>query len=227
MNQGGASIHLALPPRHDKLTASAFVMSLVSHTTSSSESGRPGSDETDLIVRLDSQDPADLAALYDRYGRVLFSLAARVLQDLRECEEVVQDVFVSLWRNPSVYCPEVSSPLTFLTAITRNKCIDRMRKAGRRLPPGHEAPDFFEIAAEDRASDPYRMAELDDLSRQVRDCLGHLPDPQRITIESAYFENLGIEEIAHRSQLPPATVKSRLRLALDKLRRCLRHNIAE
>lgn len=226
MNRGGTAIHLALPSRIDKFAVFVSAMSPVSHPSPSHESGDPFGGEPNLLVRLDSGDPADLAALYDRYGRVLFSLAARILHDLRECEEVVQDVFVSLWRNPSLYRPEVSSPLTFLTAITRNKCIDRMRKAGRRLPPGQENPDFIHIAAEDRASDPYRMAELDDLTKQVRDCLGHLPDPQRSTIESAYFENLGIEEIASRSQLPAATVKSRLRLALDKLRRCLRHNIA-
>lgn len=226
MNQGGLAIHLAHLPRNRRLPPLASCMSPESQPSPPGDSDLSDGDEANLLVRLGSRDPADLAALYDRYGRVLFSLANRILQDLRECEEVVQDVFVSLWRNPTVYRPNVSSPLTFLTAITRNKCIDRMRKAGRRLPAGRETDDFVEIAAEDRASDPYRMAELEDLAVQVRVCLGHLPDPQRITIESAYFENLGVEEIAVRAELPSATVKSRLRLALDKLRRCLRHKPA-
>lgn len=202
---------------------SATCMSLESPPHPPSDSGDPASEDLKLFARLDSRDPAALAALYDRYGRVLFSLSAKILNDLRECEEVVQDVFVSLWRKPSLYQCDRSSPITFLTVITRNKCVDRMRKAGRRLPANTASGEFVEMVAEDRASDPYRMALLDDLSTQVRDCLGHLPDLQRSTIECAYFENLGVDEIASRSELPTATVKSRLRLALDKLRRCLRH----
>jgi RNA polymerase sigma-70 factor, ECF subfamily len=178
----------------------------------------------DLFTNLASRDPGALGALYDRYGKILYSLASRIIRDGSECEEIVQDVFLALWKNPSLYRPERSSPLTFLTSITRNKCIDRLRKAGRRLPTAPGSSDFADLVADDRASDPYRSAELDDLSAQVRNCLGALPEPQRITVESSYFEGLGPEEIAARFELPTATVKSRLRLALDKLRRCLRRS---
>ena len=180
--------------------------------------------DMDLFTNLAARDPGALGALYDRYGKILYSLAFRIIRDGSECEEIVQDVFLALWKNPSLYRPDRSSPLTFLTSITRNKCIDRLRKAGRRLPTATGDADFSELVADDRSSDPYRSAELDDLSAQVRSCLGALPEPQRVTVESSYFEGLGPEEIATLFELPTATVKSRLRLALDKLRRCLRRS---
>ena len=178
--------------------------------------------DMDLFASLAAQDPAALGALYDRYGKILYSLASRIIRDGSECEEIVQDVFLALWKNPSIYRSERSSPLTFLTSITRNKCIDRLRKAGRRIPSVPGELDLSDLVADDRTPDPYRSAELDDLSTQVRACLGALPEPQRATVESSYFENLGPDEIAALYELPTATVKSRLRLALDKLRRCLR-----
>jgi len=150
-----------------------------------------------------------------------------MLGDVREREEVTQDVFLAMWRNPSVYRPEKASPLTWIATITRNKCIDRLRQSGRRLPFAAAGPETFSSLPDDRASDPSMRVDLEDLSGQVRECLDRLPDSQRSTVESAYFESLSTEEISNRDDLPPATVKSRLRLALDKMRRCLRHKLVE
>lgn len=193
--------------------------------TSSPDGNMEGSNhDMDLFTHLAARDPGALGALYDRYGKILYSLASRMIRDGRECEEIVQDVFLALWKNPSLYRPDRSSPLTFLTSITRNKCIDRLRKAGRRIPSSGVEMELMHLIEDDRSPDPVRSAELDDLSAQVRNCLGALPEPQRVTIESSYFEGMVPEEIAARFELPAATVKSRLRLALDKLRRCLRRS---
>jgi len=187
-------------------------------------SGREsGGEDVALMLGLSSQDPEALASLYDRYGRIVFTLAARILADDRESEEVTQDVFLAVWKNPGAYRPDRSSPLTWLAGITRNKCIDRMRKAGRRLPAPFEGNEERAVVADERAADPYEAVAVNDLSGHVRECMDRLPEPQREAVEFAYFECLSTDEIAGRFELPQATIKSRIRLAMDKLRRCLRH----
>jgi RNA polymerase sigma-70 factor (ECF subfamily) len=95
---------------------------------SASNGQRNGADpvtDMDMLRGIASRDPDSLARLYDRFGRILFSLASRWLNDARDSEEVTQDVFLSVWTHPLRYRSARSSPLTWLAAITRHKCIDR------------------------------------------------------------------------------------------------------
>lgn len=201
----------------------AYVMSCEPLHPSQSSGHETGADDVALMLGLGSQDPGALASLYDRYGRIVFTLAARILSDDRESEEVTQDVFLAVWKNPGAYRPDRASPLTWLAGITRNKCIDRMRKAGRRLPLHFDANEGSDVVADERVADPYEAVAVSDLSGHVRECMERLPEPQREAVEFAYFECLSTDQIADRFALPQATVKSRIRLAMDKLRRCLRH----
>lgn len=186
------------------------------------KSAGSSAEELAWFEQLAARDQGALAAIYDRYGRVVYSLASRMLSDPREIEEVTQDVFLSIWRSPSAYRPQLSSPLTWLAALTRNKCIDRLRKSGRRIPAPPDDPESAAVFTdESRSSNPFLMAALQDLSRQVRDCLGRLSGDQRKAVELAYFECLTHSEIAERLAEPSGTVKSRLRLAMGKLRLCL------
>ena len=198
-------------------------MSSDSHPSTPIFGRETGSEDVALILSLDSRDPDSLGRLYDRYGRIVFTLAARILSDDRESEEVTQDVFLTIWKNPGTYRPERASPLTWIACITRNKCIDRMRKAGRRLPAHYESDEERAPVVDERAADPYEAVAVSDLSGHVRECLDRLPAPQREAVEFAYYECLSTDEIAGRFELPQATIKSRIRLAMDKLRRCLRH----
>ena len=131
-------------------------MSFDSNKVIQSSGRETGSGNATLMLGLAAQDPQALASLYDRYGRIVFTLADRILSDERESEEVTQDVFLAVWKNPGAYRPERASPLTWLAGITRNKCIDRMRKAGRRLPAHFEANEGSAVVADERAADPFR-----------------------------------------------------------------------
>lgn len=185
--------------------------------------GQVALEEAALLVNLDRSDPETLAALYDRFAKVVYSLASRMLSDPQELEEVTQDVFLSIWKNSEKYDPDRSSPLTWIASITRNKCIDRLRKAGRRIPRAYGEDDNQIPVIDDRAgSNPFLMASMTDLSEQVQICLDHLSETQRETVDSAYFDCLTTGQIAEKFSVPLGTVKSRLRLAMDKLRRCLR-----
>lgn len=178
-------------------------------------------DDVDLLLRLDGKNPDTLGALYDRYGRVVFTLASRILNDARESEEVTQDVFLAIWKKPDSYDPKKASPITWLATLTRNKCIDRMRKAGRRIPAAGGEEDVPVTVDENPTSSPFLMSALSDLSEQVHSCLSRLSDSQRTAVESAYFDSLSMTEISKKLSVPSGTVKSRIRLAMDKLRSCL------
>jgi len=179
--------------------------------------------DASLLERMAARQTEALGQFYDRYSGPVFSLAVRILSDRREAEEVTQDVFLAAWNRAADYRATRALPLTWLTAITRNKCIDRLRKSGRRLPspPSQEEDDRTPVLDPDRAANPFLMAALQDLSRQIQDCLGRLPGQQRQAVELAYFEGSTHVEIAERLAEPMGTIKSRLRLALDKLRNCL------
>jgi RNA polymerase sigma-70 factor (ECF subfamily) len=122
--------------------------------------------------------------------------------------------------------------LTWLATITRNKCIDRMRKSGRRISVVPEGFEWNAPRVDERTIDPYRAAALSDLAGSIRECLDRLPLSQRIVLESAYFECLSIDQMAARFNLPYHTIKSRIRLAKEKLRKhlllnCEGYNSAE
>lgn len=172
----------------------------------------PGDD--DLIDAIGRRDAAALIDLYDRYGRLAFALAYRVLDDAPTAEEVVQDAFLLVWRRATTFdAARGSGVRAWLLTIVHHRAIDARRRLGR-----HREAVALE-AVEERLAVPDLWGEVArGLERdEVRAAVEALPEEQRRAIEFAYFEGLTHREIAERTGTPLGTVKGRLRLGLRKL----------
>lgn len=172
--------------------------------------------------RLRGRDEEALAQLYDRHAGVAYGLAVRMLNDRSAAEEVVQDAFLSLWRLAASYAPERASVRSWLLVMVRSRAIDRLRPASARAQ-ATSIDDEPQLMAE---NDTWRAAADSLRGQAVKSALQQLPQEQGQILNWAYFGGLSQSEIADRSGLPIGTVKSRTRLALDRLRDLLAETIA-
>jgi RNA polymerase sigma-70 factor, ECF subfamily len=178
-------------------------------------------DDEQLIGRVASADSGALGALYDRYGRLVFSLALHILYDDALAEEVTQDVFVQLWNKAGLYHPELGRVVTWLMSMARNRGIDVLRRQSVR-PEGHRAawedgvsPELHETVAVEH------LVELEQQKATLLSAISQLPEDQRQTLALAYFQGYSHQQIADALDQPLGTVKTRLRLAMQKLRQTL------
>jgi RNA polymerase sigma-70 factor (ECF subfamily) len=168
-----------------------------------------------LLEAVQRQDEAAIEALYDRYGRICFALAYRIVNDYGVAEDVVQDAFVRVWRQAGSYTSGRGSVKNWLLSIVHHRAIDVLRSRGDR--PRRDLPlDSAEMmpANADVWREVSRSLERD----TVRAALATLPDAQRETIELAYFGGYTYVEIAELMDVPLGTVKSRMRLGLEHMR---------
>lgn len=172
--------------------------------------------DAELADLIRAQPAAGLAALYDRYGRIIFSVALRVVQDHGSAEEITQDVFLRCWRSIDRYQPSQGSLSAWLLAITHHRAIDELRSR-RGKDMRREVSD--ESVQPMIALDPGFDEAL--LRGTVREALHLLPDAQRDVIELIFWGGLTRREVADRLNLPLGTVHTRLRLGMDKLRAAL------
>ena len=170
--------------------------------------------DQELLAGIARRDEASLAALYDRYHLLAFSLALRVINDRGRAEDVVQESFLAVWRRAGTYVEGRGSVKTWLTSIVRNRAIDLVR-ARRESDRDDEATL---LALHDRAPSVLEQvtARLD--RETLRALVERLPLDQRRTIAMAYFEGLSHSEIADATGTPLGTVKSRVRLGMHRLR---------
>ncbi|MBA4168930.1 MAG: sigma-70 family RNA polymerase sigma factor [Chloroflexi bacterium] len=168
----------------------------------------------DLLEAIAWGDELSLASLYDRYHRLAFSLALRVVNDRGRAEDVVQDAFFSVWRKAGSYSVGRGSVKTWLTSIVRNRAIDVVR--ARRESDGDDEAVLLGL----RDSSPSVIEQVTaSLDRDtVRAAITVLPVEQRQVIAMAYFEGRSHSEIAGMTGLPLGTVKSRIRLGMHRLR---------
>lgn len=174
-----------------------------------------GLSDPDLAVRLAAGSQEALAELYDRYGRLAYSVAMRVLGDPGRAEDVVQDAFLKLWKNAAQFDVERGSLRTWLITAVRNRSIDTLR--GRGAHERQERELKPELLATGPTSDPWRDVSLSLERTAIREALNSLPAEQRQVVELAYFGGYSHGEIADIAGVPLSTVKGRMRLALEKL----------
>ena len=168
-----------------------------------------------LMQRIAAGDQAALATLYDRYSSILYSVAKRVLTDAGAAEEILQDVFLQVWRNASRFDPQRGSLSGWLLVTARNRAIDQLRRRVSQDPG--TAPERLEMPGTSLEA----SASQNEMIARVKAALGGLAPGQREALELAYFEGLTHSEIAERSGEPLGTVKTRLRSALQALKKAL------
>ncbi len=183
------------------------------------ETGHTRLDDEELMQRLVYRDLWAFRALYDRYGNLVYSAALRVLRDPQVAEDMVQEIFLRIWRKPDSYVAQRGRFATWLTSVTRNRAVDEVRSRGRRFRHETASPEEQEreLPAPE-TNDPALMAELADQRRLIVAALAQIPAEQRQIIELAYFGGLTQQEIAERLSQPLGTVKTRIRLGMQKLR---------
>jgi RNA polymerase sigma-70 factor (ECF subfamily) len=188
----------------------------------------PATGAPDAIVETDQQlidaiargGTDALARLYDRHAGVVYGLARRILPRVEDAEEVLQDVFAQVWREAARYDGSRGTVAGWMIVLARTRSIDRLR-AGRARPDQHQPIEAPNVAIPERRPDPERAAISSEQARQVCRALDTLPGTQRELLELAYFEGLTQSEIAGRTGVPLGTVKTRIRTAMDMLRRAL------
>jgi RNA polymerase sigma-70 factor, ECF subfamily len=152
-----------------------------------------------------------MAALYDRYSSIVYSVALRVLGDTGAAEDLVQDIFMQLWRSPGSYDSSRGSLGAWLAVISRNRAIDGLR----RRRPESDVEDVIVSVTPDLASEADRARAAE----KVRGLLRGMPVAQRAALEMAYFEGMTHTEIAAKTGEPLGTIKTRIRAGLTALRK--------
>ena len=164
-----------------------------------------------LMRAIRAGDEEAMAALYDRYSSIVYSVALRVLQDAVAAEDVLQEIFMQLWRNPAAFNANRGNMGAWLAVITRNRAIDGLR----RRRPESDIDDVVVSVEADLASETERARAMD----KVRGVLKQMPAAQRSALEMAYFEGLTHSEIAAKTGEPLGTIKTRIRSGLLALRK--------
>jgi RNA polymerase sigma-70 factor (ECF subfamily) len=155
-----------------------------------------------------------LEVLYDRHHRLALGLARRMLADEQAAEDVVQEVFLAVWRQAERYRPERGAVKTWLLAMVHHRAIDRLRQR----PAARAAVELSEQLEDQGMAPVWQQAFEQIRGEQISSALEVLPPEQRETIELAYFGGKSQSEIAALQGVPLGTVKGRTRLALEKLR---------
>lgn len=167
--------------------------------------------DEDLLARVQRGDDKALATLYDRYSKIVYSVALRVMRDASAAEDVLQEIFLQVWRNPSGFLASRGSLGGWLAVVSRNRSIDWLR----RKKPTEQVEEISLASKYDLAQE----AERNTMMERARTVIAQLPHEQRKMLEMAFFEGLTHSEIAEMTGDPLGTVKTRIRSALTTLRK--------
>src|SRR5262245_15654059 len=172
-------------------------------------------DDSSLVARMQRRDPKALAELYDRYGRVTYSLILRVVRDTGIAEDLVQETFLRVWNRVNGFDAQKGSIGPWLLAVARNRAIDYLRSSAGRE---RNAVEYEEVEHPSLFCDMEKDILSSDKARIVKSAIEKLAPNQRQVIELAYFEGLSQTEMAERMGQPLGTVKTWVRTALKNLR---------
>jgi RNA polymerase sigma-70 factor (ECF subfamily) len=172
----------------------------------------------DLLGATARGDSSAFEQLYRSTSAKLFGICLRILPQRGDAEDVLQEVFATIWRKATQYDPALASPITWLAMLARNRAIDKLRAGGqeRRSAPIDLAEDVA-----DAAPSPAAASELGDDRRRLSACMDQLDTQRRRLIRIAFFEGATYEELAARCGSPLGTVKSWIRRGLAQLKACL------
>lgn len=188
-------------------------------TARQTPSDRRGPSDEALLASIAQGDSGALAELYDRYAAVVYALALRMLGIPEQSEDVVQETFWRVWRRSGTFQPKRGQVAGWIFGIAHNLCVDELRRQQSRPLPVYDTPErpVLRELEDNRAN--VAGAVLDREQRQIiRAALERIPSDQRQAIELAYFGGFSQSEIASRLQSPVGTVKTRVRLGIQKLR---------
>jgi len=174
-------------------------------------SPKPSLDDATLLAQVRRGDEHAMASLFDRYSKVVYSVALRVLRDPASAEDILQEVFMQIWRSPEGFIAVRGSLGGWLTVVARNRSIDALR----RKRPTETINDMYLASKYDLANE----AERNTMVERARGVMAKLPVEQRKTLEMAFFDGLTHTEIAEMTGDPLGTVKTRIRSALTALRK--------
>jgi RNA polymerase sigma-70 factor, ECF subfamily len=180
------------------------------------EPGTPS--DTELMLGIQAEDPEALSQLYDRYNGILKALILRVIHNEAEAEDLLQEIFMEIWKQAKNFCAQKGKPLGWMVTLARRRAIDALRKkqayarAEERLrAETAQQPDAWIHNATEEEID------LGDRRLIIREVINSLPLPQQQAIELAFFRGMSQREIAADTNIPLGTVKTRLELGLKKI----------
>lgn len=174
-----------------------------------------------LMSLIANQDEASLSTVFERYKRYLIGVAYNVLGSREMAEDVVLDVFVRVWEKANTFDSSKGTLRGWLTRLTRNRAIDILRQSGQKMID--RSVEWTEVHDNIVSSgeNPEKLTELAMMAKKVRDAMKELPEEQRELIGLAYFKGLSNSKIAAATGLPLGTVKTRIRLGMQKLREAM------
>lgn len=183
----------------------------------SGASSSPQLDESQWISQVAQQDQLALSQLYDRYAQIIYSIAYRSLGSVEESEELVMDVFAQVWKTANRYDASKSRVDTWLFMIARSRIYDRLRSRQRQAKVTDSLIAFDEVKTMSEDS----SIEISERRAIVVSAMGTLPIEQRQVLELSYYGGFSHREIAEQTGLAIGTVKTRIRLGIEKLRSTL------
>jgi RNA polymerase sigma-70 factor (ECF subfamily) len=191
-----------------------MIASVVPLQVSTAEAQSPRDDDTPLLGRVARGDSRALKTLYDRHAGRALGLALRILSAQGEAEEIVQETFLEVWRRARDYDAARGSAAAWIATIARTRAIDRLRA---RSAASRTRRALAAEPAREAAPTPLEDVEQRAARERIAAAMATLPDEQRKPIELAFFEGLSYPEIAERTDAPLGTIKTRVRLGMEKL----------
>ena len=177
-----------------------------------------GPRDEDLLRQVSAGDEQAFRELFSRYAAVAHALAFRLVRQAQVAEEIVQEAFLAVWRNPDRYDGERGSVRSWLMGTVHHRAVDAVRREQAQRRRAEQAAGLGPGIVEDPIDDVLAAIDLPRERKLVRSALGELPDEQREVIQRMYFDGLSQSQIAERTGLPLGTVKSRTLLAMRRLR---------
>jgi RNA polymerase sigma-70 factor, ECF subfamily len=175
-----------------------------------------------LLEKISRRNQVALTELYDRYGQMLRTLIDNLVHEGAEADDVLQEIFLQIWKEADNYSPKAGKPIGWMVTIARRRAIDRLRRRQAYFRAQERYRDMLDGQPERPERDAEKTFVLSDLRHFLKKRMRNLPRLQREAIELAFFNGLSHREIAAVTRAPLGTVKTRLELGLQKLTQAIR-----